>query len=234
MSSSSEGGLAACLVVFDIFNIFLSGQLTFWPAIAASYIGDLFVSVTPVLPNQAKVVPIPKGYLAPLLPVTDQYVWASFVSSFWRHYGTDPGCQPPTSLIGNVFVLVILIRLCTIHDTLQGAQESEQEARIVHFDFSASYDMVNHKKILFILLYGFWMFCVVYSDSFFLIGPRKSWWVAVGVNLTCCRECFRAVSLACYLWAFLHVVENELYCNADDCFSCWHDVEVAESRGCRE
>ena len=38
--------------------------------------------------------------------------------------------------------------LCMSH-TLQSALESGQEARIVHIDFSAAFDWVNHQGILY-------------------------------------------------------------------------------------
>ena len=38
--------------------------------------------------------------------------------------------------------------LCMPH-TPQSAVESGQEGRIVHIDFSAAFDMVNHQKIFF-------------------------------------------------------------------------------------
>ena len=38
--------------------------------------------------------------------------------------------------------------LCVAH-SLQSALEMGQEARIVQFDFSAAFDMVNHQWILF-------------------------------------------------------------------------------------
>ena len=38
--------------------------------------------------------------------------------------------------------------LCVSH-TLQSALESEQEARIVHIDFSAAFDRVNHQGIIY-------------------------------------------------------------------------------------
>ena len=52
--------------------------------------------------------------------------------------------QPPSLLIGKVWVPALL---CVSH-TLQSALESGQEARIVQIDFSAAFDRVNHQGIL--------------------------------------------------------------------------------------
>ena len=52
--------------------------------------------------------------------------------------------------------------LC-VHNTLQNALESGQEARIVQIDFSASFDRNNHQGILYKLCsVGYWRFSVVY------------------------------------------------------------------------
>ena len=51
-------------------------------------------------------------------------------------------CNHPVCLSGTCDAL-----LCVSH-TLQSALESGQEARIVHIDFSAAFDRVNHQGIL--------------------------------------------------------------------------------------
>ena len=38
--------------------------------------------------------------------------------------------------------------LLCVSNTLQSALESRQEARILHIDFSAAFDRVNHQRIL--------------------------------------------------------------------------------------
>ena len=56
--------------------------------------------------------------------------------------------QPPSLLIGKVWVLACDALLCVSH-TLPSALESGQEARIVQIDFSAAFDRVNHLGILY-------------------------------------------------------------------------------------
>ena len=55
--------------------------------------------------------------------------------------------QPPSLLIGKVWVPCDAL-LCVSH-TLQSSLEREQKARIVHIDFSAAFDRVNHQGILY-------------------------------------------------------------------------------------
>ena len=54
--------------------------------------------------------------------------------------------QPPSLLIGKDWLPVITF-VCA--HTLQSALESEQEARIVQIDFSAAFDRVNHRGIIY-------------------------------------------------------------------------------------
>ena len=54
--------------------------------------------------------------------------------------------QPPSLLIGKVWVLVM--HFCVCHN-LQSALESGQEVRIVHIDFISAFDRVNHQGILY-------------------------------------------------------------------------------------
>ena len=56
--------------------------------------------------------------------------------------------QPPSLLIGKVWVPTCDALLCGFH-TLQNAVENGQEARIVQIDFSAAFDRVNHLGILY-------------------------------------------------------------------------------------
>ena len=53
--------------------------------------------------------------------------------------------------------------LCMSH-TLQSALKS-QEAMIMQIDFSAAFDWVNHRSILYKLFCGYWGFCVIYIDT---------------------------------------------------------------------
>ena len=55
--------------------------------------------------------------------------------------------QPPSLLIGKVWVPVMHFCACPMHCKLHC---SGQEARIVQVDFSAACDRVNHKCILYI------------------------------------------------------------------------------------
>ena len=57
--------------------------------------------------------------------------------------------QPPSLLIGKVWVPTVPDALLCVSHTLQSALESGQEARIVQIDFSAAFDRVNHRGILY-------------------------------------------------------------------------------------
>ena len=54
--------------------------------------------------------------------------------------------QPPSFLIGKVWVPVMHFCVCRIH--CKSALESRQVAGIVQIDFSAAFDSVNHQGIL--------------------------------------------------------------------------------------
>ena len=88
--------------------------------------------------------------------------------------------------------------LCDSHK-LKNALKSEKEAGIVRNDFSAAFDRVNHKGILYIttalcllealcsLYYGHNFYQIDYST---LVGGL----LYIGVNwLTLCQECHREV-----------------------------------------
>ena len=70
--------------------------------------------------------------------------------------------------------------LCVAH-TLQSALEMGQEARIVQIDFSAAFDMVDHREILFKLCSVGVGGSVLSVLTQFLIGHSMSWWMVVRV-----------------------------------------------------
>ena len=82
-----------------------------------------------------------------LLPTTDRClsVWCRFASDdLWNAVVSfQPNRFPYRKDLGTCDAL-----LC-VSDALQGALESGQEARIVEIDFSAAFDRVNHKGILY-------------------------------------------------------------------------------------
>ena len=99
-----------------------------------------------------------------------------------------------------------------------------QVARILQIDFSAAFDRVNHRDILYKLCsVGFYrFFCCLHRHSFFQIDHSTLWWEVVGVNwLTLFRECRRVsvlgpLLLLLYTSELFSILENKLIGYVDD------------------
>ena len=97
----------------------------------------------------------------PLLPTTDRFPLHQYCLrclSVWCRFASDDlwnavlCFQPPSLLIGMVWVPVIHFCKCVSH-TLQSTLESGHEATIVQIDFTAGFDRVNHQGILYKLCF---------------------------------------------------------------------------------
>ena len=110
----------------------------------------------PACGRQANVTPIPKGpsssfianyrpiSITPVLSKVIEPMVAVRLGGFIEHCGVLPTTQfAYRKGLGTCDVL-----LCVSH-TLQSAFENGQEAMIVQIDFSAAFDRVNHKGILY-------------------------------------------------------------------------------------
>ena len=86
----------------------------------------------------------------------------------------------------------------------------------MQIDFTASFDRVNHRGIIY------WRFFFVYIDSFYHINYNKCWWTVIGVNLLMlCQECYRKqcfgpVIVPPYTSELFSFLENKLIGDADD------------------
>ena len=96
--------------------------------------------------------------------------------------------------------------LCVSH-TLESALESVQEANIVQIDFSAAFDRVNDRGILYnlyALLSGYWRFCVIYTDTVSVkpITARYRGWLLEQTGWCC----FRSAAGRCFGPFIVHSV----------------------------
>ena len=110
--------------------------------------------------------PLATGYNWPLSKVYER-----LVSVRLRRFMECRGVLPATQFayrkgLGTCDALLCVMPFCDAH-TLQSALERGQEARIVHIDFSAAFERVNHwgRDSLQALLCGSWWFCVICSDT---------------------------------------------------------------------
>ena len=72
--------------------------------------------------------------------------------------------------------------LCVSH-SLQSALESGQEARIVQIDFSAAFDRVNHRSVLYKLgSVGIGGSTLSLLTQHYLIDHSTFWWTVVEVS----------------------------------------------------
>ena len=75
-------------------------------------------------------------------------VFEALVSVLLGRFMERSGVLPPTSMLIRTFWALVMHVLCPSH-TLQSALESRKWARIVHIAFSATFDRVNRKEILY-------------------------------------------------------------------------------------
>ena len=106
--------------------------------------------------RQANVTPIPKGppssSVANYQPISItsvlSKVFQRLVSVCLGRFMERSGVLPTTQFAYRKGLGTCDALLCVSH-TLHSALESGQEARIVHIDFSAAFDRVNHLGILY-------------------------------------------------------------------------------------
>ena len=145
------------LTHWECFLFFLRRQLWFWPdRLSVVFRRLLRLGSFPVCWRVANVTPIPKGppsssasnyrpiSLTPILSKVFERVVSVCLGRFMEGRGVLPTIQfAYRKGLGTCDALLY------VSHTLQKALEIGQEARIVQINFSAAFDRVNEKEILF-------------------------------------------------------------------------------------
>ena len=139
--------------------------------------------------------------------------------SFWYLFVLGDLCnamvcfQPPSLLIGKVWVPVMHFCACPIHCKVHW------KARVVQIDFSAAFDRVNQQGILYRLCFvGIGCSVLSILTQFLSNRNRTLWWMVVGVNWLMFQESSLLGPLLFLLYTseLFSILENKLIGYADD------------------